>query len=62
LQPVEILKRFKTPFVVAATKIDKVTGWNPQSGQPFIVSYPGQPEHTKVALDEKIYEIGRAHV
>ncbi|MCZ7384471.1 MAG: translation initiation factor IF-2 [Candidatus Methanoperedens sp.] len=57
IEAVEILKRFKTPFVVAATKIDKVTGWNPQSGQPFIVSYPGQPEHTKVALDEKIYVI-----
>ncbi|MFZ3058239.1 MAG: translation initiation factor IF-2 [Candidatus Methanoperedens sp.] len=57
IEAVEILKRFKTPFVVAATKIDKVTGWNPQSGQPFIVSYPKQPEHTKVALDEKIYVI-----
>ncbi len=57
IEAVEILKRFKTPFVVAATKIDKVAGWNPQSGQPFIVSYPGQPEHTKVALDEKIYVI-----
>jgi translation initiation factor 5B len=57
IEAVEILKRFKTPFVVAATKIDKVTGWNPQSGQPFIISYPEQPEHTKVALDEKIYVI-----
>ncbi|VVB93831.1 putative translation initiation factor IF-2 [uncultured archaeon] len=57
IEAVEILKRFKTPFVVAATKIDKVSGWNPQSGQPFINSYPKQPEHTKVALDEKIYVI-----
>ncbi len=57
IEAVEILKRFKTPFVVAATKIDKVAGWSPQSGQPFIVSYPEQPEHTKVALDEKIYVI-----
>ncbi|MCZ7380437.1 MAG: translation initiation factor IF-2 [Candidatus Methanoperedens sp.] len=57
IEAVEILKRFKTPFVVAATKIDKVTGWNPQSGQPFISSYPKQPEHTKIALDEKIYVI-----
>ncbi len=57
IEAVEILKRFKTPFVVAATKIDKVTGWNPQPGQPFINSYPRQQEHTKVALDEKIYVI-----
>ncbi|MDP2768081.1 MAG: translation initiation factor IF-2 [Candidatus Methanoperedens sp.] len=54
-EAVEILKRFKTPFVVAATKIDKVAGWNPQSRQPFILSYPKQAEHVKVAMDEKIY-------
>lgn len=57
LEAVEILKRFKTPFVVAANKIDKLSGWNPQPGKPFIISYPEQAEHVKVALDEKIYII-----
>lgn len=56
-EAVEILKRFKTPFIVAANKIDKIHGWNPQSGKPFILSYPGQAEHVKTALDEKIYAI-----
>jgi translation initiation factor 5B len=56
-EAVEILKRFKTPFVVAANKIDKVPGWNPQHGQPFILSYPEQAGHAKAALDERIYII-----
>jgi len=54
-EAVEILKRFRTPFVVAATKIDKIPGWNSQPGQPFILSYPKQAEHVRTALDEKIY-------
>ena len=57
LEAVEILKRFRTPFVVAANKIDRLAGWNPQPGQPFILSYPKQAEHVRIALDEKIYTI-----
>jgi len=57
LEAVEILKRFKTPFIVAGNKIDKVPGWNPQPGKPFILSFPGQTEFAQVGLDEKIYVI-----
>jgi len=57
IEAVEILKRFKTPFVVAANKIDKLSGWNPRHGKPFILSFPEQAEHVKNALDEKIYII-----
>ncbi|NJD52833.1 MAG: translation initiation factor IF-2 [Candidatus Methanoperedens sp.] len=57
LEAVEILKRFKTPFIVAGNKIDKVPGWNPQPGKPFILSFPEQTGFAKSGLDEKIYVI-----
>lgn len=57
IEAINILKRFKTPFVVAANKIDRLHGWNPQPGSPFITSYNKQAEHIRSVLDEKIYEI-----
>jgi translation initiation factor 5B len=57
LEAVEILKRFKTPFIVAANKIDRLSGWNTHSGKPFILSYPEQAEHVRAALDDKVYMI-----
>lgn len=57
IEAVEILKRFKTPFIVAGNKIDRIPGWNPQPGKPFILSFPEQTEFAQVGLDEKIYII-----
>ncbi|MCX9086704.1 MAG: translation initiation factor IF-2 [Candidatus Methanoperedens sp.] len=57
LEAVEILKRFKTPFIVAGNKIDKIPGWNPQPGKPFILSFPPQTGFAQTGLDEKIYVI-----
>ncbi|MBE0521104.1 MAG: translation initiation factor IF-2 [Candidatus Methanoperedenaceae archaeon] len=57
LEVIEILKRFKTPFVVVANKIDRVQGWAPQPDQPFILSFKKQSEHVKNLLDEKLYII-----
>jgi len=57
IEVIEILKRFRTPFVIAANKIDTINGWNAKPGKPFILSYPQQAEHVKNALDEKVYAI-----
>ncbi|MEM5872325.1 MAG: translation initiation factor IF-2 [Candidatus Aenigmatarchaeota archaeon] len=56
-ESINILKHFKTPFVVAATKIDKIEGWNPQKTSCFLTSLTKQPEWVRQKLDEKIYKI-----
>lgn len=56
-ESVNFLKQFKTPFVVAATKIDKLLGWQPQENACFLDTVEKQPDRTKDELEEKIYNI-----
>ncbi len=50
------LKQFRTPFVVAATKIDKIKGW--VSGHSsFLESWKHQSESSRALLEQGIYEI-----
>ncbi|TAL47341.1 translation initiation factor IF-2, partial [archaeon] len=51
------LKEYKTPFVVAATKIDRLRGWNAQKETPFIESIQKQRDDVKTELDEGIYKL-----
>jgi len=56
LESIEILKEYKTPFIIAANKIDLVTGWKSKEGC-FIDTVTNQREEVQQALDEKLYEI-----
>jgi translation initiation factor 5B len=56
-ESLEILKRFKTPFVVAANKMDRIHGWNPTKDAPFSATYQNQSQRVKDILDQKVYEI-----
>jgi translation initiation factor 5B len=51
------LKQFKTPFLIAATKIDRIPGWIAQPGKCFIASLASQQAHVKETLDSLIYKI-----
>ena len=51
------LKEFKTPFVVAANKIDKIRGWSKNNTKCFLNSLKTQNNDIKRQLDEKIYEL-----
>lgn len=51
------LKEFKTPFVVAANKIDTITGWKKHETKSFFESYEKQSDVVKKELDNKIYEL-----
>jgi translation initiation factor 5B len=54
---IEILKTRKTPFLVAANKIDQIPGWNSFPGTPFSKSYPKQDPYVRQDLDSRIYDI-----
>jgi len=52
-----ILKEYKTPFVIAATKIDKIPGWHSIKNACVIDSLKEQRNDIKDELDKKIYNI-----
>jgi translation initiation factor 5B len=57
IESVRILKQYKTPFVIAANKIDAIGGWKSAKTASFLESFALQPEHIRERLDEKIYGI-----
>jgi len=57
IESLNILKRYKTPFVVAANKIDLVPGWRHHEDRPFILSYADQPETAREEFDKRLYEL-----
>jgi translation initiation factor 5B len=52
-----ILKGRKTPFVVAANKIDLIKGWKSTTDTPFTVSFKQQAPEIQTELDNRIYTI-----
>ena len=56
-EALNILKTFKTPFVVAASKIDKIYGWETHKDLLFIQSYKKQASNVQEKLDSGIYEL-----
>jgi translation initiation factor 5B len=54
---IEILKARKTPFLVAANKIDRVPGWKSYSDTPFLRAYQAQDPYVRQDLDTKLYDI-----
>ncbi|RUM33919.1 MAG: translation initiation factor IF-2 [Archaeoglobus sp.] len=56
-EAISILKTFKTPFVVAANKIDRIPGWQKYENLPFVKSFAKQDEIAKRRLENRIYEL-----
>ena len=51
------LREFKTPFIVAATKVDRLAGWFPNKGECIMDSMQKQRDDVKVELDKRLYDI-----
>ncbi len=56
-ESVRILRERKTPFIIAANKIDRISGWKSIKDADFLDSYNSQKPHVKDYLDEKILQI-----
>lgn len=55
-EAIEILKHYKTPFIIALNKIDLIPGW--QKKDDFILdNIKKQSEKTQITLDTKLYGI-----
>ena len=56
-ESVRILREKGTPFIIAANKIDRISGWKSVKDADFLDSYNKQKQHVKDFLDEKIYQM-----
>src|SRR2546427_2704435 len=57
IESIKILKQHRTPFVVAANKIDLLPGWRKHPNASFITSLADQPEAAVAALDGRLYDL-----
>ena len=57
VESINILKRTKTPFLIALNKIDALDGWRTERNRPFIVGFKEQHEEVQRMLDERLYDI-----
>ncbi|MCX6801634.1 MAG: translation initiation factor IF-2 [Candidatus Diapherotrites archaeon] len=56
VEAIEILRSYKTPFIVGATKIDRLREWNSKEGS-FLENLKNQSSGAEHELDEKIYAL-----
>jgi translation initiation factor 5B len=57
VESIEILKSKKVPFLVAANKIDKISGWKAQQTYSFLESIKYQKQEVLAYLDSLVYNL-----
>ncbi|MBN2228990.1 MAG: translation initiation factor IF-2 [Candidatus Thorarchaeota archaeon] len=56
-ESLKILRSGKTPFLIAANKLDKVPGWRDKEGLSLVEAIKAQNTSTQTEIDRRIYEI-----
>ncbi|MCL4389109.1 translation initiation factor IF-2 [Candidatus Marsarchaeota archaeon] len=60
IEAITILKEYKTPFIIAANKIDLITGWIPTKSKSLMEALGKQSASVQAALENTIFQlIGR---
>lgn len=57
IEALQILRNYKTPFVIAATKIDRIHGWRVHRDEGFLASFSKQNDRVKELVETRLYEI-----
>lgn len=57
IESIEILKSRRTPFVIAANKVDLIRGWQEHKTLSITTSLQRQQHFVKMELENKIYQI-----
>ncbi|MBW2977979.1 translation initiation factor IF-2, partial [Candidatus Woesearchaeota archaeon] len=61
-EAIEILKSYKTPFIVAANKIDLIPGFKHKEGKPILQTIQEQDPKVITQIETKLYElVGKIH-
>ncbi|MEK6983852.1 MAG: translation initiation factor IF-2 [Nanoarchaeota archaeon] len=55
LECIDILKQYKTPFVVALNKIDLISGWNSSRKATLLENIQMQNENAMLLVEKKLY-------
>lgn len=57
IESINILKKFRTPFLIAANKIDLIPGWRHEEWKTFSEAVATQDPRVAGELEEKIYNL-----
>jgi len=57
IEAIEILKNSKTPFIVAANKIDLIHGWQSNPDLSILENITKQPPNVNAVVETKMYEL-----
>ncbi len=57
IECIDILKQYKTPFVVALNKIDLLPGWRSNNKLNLLINIGQQNEDTIMLIEKRVYEI-----
>lgn len=57
LEAIDILRNYKTPFVVALNKIDLINGWKMQKGVPLLKNVSMQRPETQTLFEMRMYDV-----